>query len=281
MSRTALPLMGLALLLAAGPSWGERASRFEAGGGVTAFTFPNYAGASGERTLVLPFPYFRYTSKRLRVGDGGAQTRLDLRLRLGVSGGGSLPGGNDQPPRDGMPRLLPSAELGPSLDWRLGDLGRAQERWQLRLPLRAILATDLRESEFIGYTFAPSLSYGRAVGRPERRGVLVVSAGSRFATGRHHDYFYGVDPAFAREGRPAFDAPGGYGGSSLSLAFSEGTGRWRWGAFARYGYLGGAAFVDSPLVETRSVVSGGVFLSFRLYQTRPPRSLGDEEVLFE
>jgi outer membrane scaffolding protein for murein synthesis (MipA/OmpV family) len=41
--------------------------------------------------------------------------------------------------------------------------------------------------------------------------------------------------------------------------------RWRVGAFASYDWLEGVAFEDSPLVRTRSAVTAGVFVTYRLY----------------
>jgi MipA family protein len=257
--------------------------RLEVGVGLSAFAYPNYPGSDRGQVGVLPFPSLRYTSERLRVGGDGARARLPLnpRASFSLSGSGSLPGGRDEPPRQGMPRLLPTVELGPTLDLELGPLDDIRQRYRLSFPVRAVIATDLRDTETAGWVFNPTLRAGFRVGDPKRARVISVSFGSRWATGRHHGYYYDVADAFVTPERPGFAASGGYGGSSIGLAWSEGHKRWRWGLFGRYTALEGARFRNSPLVETDSVIAGGVFISYRLYQNRPPDERIESDPLLE
>lgn len=257
--------------------------RLEAGIGISAFAYPNYPGSDRGQFGVLPFPSLRYTSERLRLGGDGARARLPLnpRASFSLSGSGSLPGGRNEPPREGMPRLLPTVELGPTLDLELGPLDNSDRRYRASFPLRAVIATDLRNTETAGWVFNPTIRVGFRVGDPERARVISLSLGSRWASGRHHAYYYDVADAFITPERPGFAASGGYGGSSLGLSWSEGHKRWRWGVFSRYTSLEGARFRNSPLVETESVVSGGVFISYRLYQNRPPDDVIRSESLLE
>ena len=257
--------------------------RLEVGIGLSAFAYPNYPGSDRGQVGVLPFPSLRYTSERLRVGGDGARARLPLnpRASFSLSGSGSLPGGRDEPPRQGMPRLLPTVELGPTLDLELGPLDDSRQRYRLSFPVRAVIATDLRDTETAGWVFNPTFRAGFRVGDPERARVISVSFGSRWATGRHHAYYYDVADAFVTPERPGFSASGGYGGSSIGLSWSEGHKRWRWGLFGRYTSLEGARFRNSPLVETNSVIAGGVFISYRLYQNRPPDDRIESDPLLE
>lgn len=257
--------------------------RFEAGIGLSAFAYPNYPGSDRGQVGVLPFPSIRYTSERLRLGGDGARARVPLnpRASFSLSGSGSLPGGRDEPPRQGMPRLLPTIELGPTLDLELGPLDDTRQRYRASFPVRAVIATDLRDTEMAGWVFNPTLRAGFRVGDPDRARTISISIGSRWATGRHHAYYYDVKDAFITPERPGFAASGGYGGSSIGLSWSEGHKRWRWGIFGRYTNLDGARFRNSPLVETDSVVAGGVFISYRLYQNRPPDDGIQDEPLLE
>lgn len=257
--------------------------RFEAGVGLSAFAYPNYPGSDRGQVGVLPFPSLRYTSERLRVGGDGARARLPLnpRTSFSLSGSGSLPGGRNEPPRQDMPRLLPTVELGPTLDLELGALDEKDRRYRASFPVRAVIATDLRNTEAVGWVFNPTFRAGFRVGDPERARVISVSVGSQWASGKHHAYYYDVAEAFITSERPGFAASGGYGGSSIGLGWSEGHKRWRWGVFGRYTSLEGARFRNSPLVETDSVVAGGVFISYRLYQNRPPDDVIRDEPLLE
>lgn len=245
--------------------------RLELGIGASAFAYPNYPGSDRGQVGALPFPYVRYTSERLRLGGDGARARLPLnpRASFSLSGSGSLPGGRDEPPRQGMPRLLPTLELGPTLDVELGALDRANRRYRLSFPLRAVIATNLKDSEAAGWVFNPTFRAGFRVGKPEHARVVSVSLGSRWASGEHHAYYYDVADAFITPERPGFAASGGYGGSALGLSWSEGRNLWRWGVFGRYTRLDGARFRNSPLVESDSAIAGGLFISYRLYQNRP------------
>jgi MipA family protein len=257
--------------------------RLELGVGASVFAYPNYPGSDRGQIGALPFPYVRYTSERLRLGGEGARARLPLnpRASFSLSGSGSLPGGRDEPPRQGMPRLLPTLELGPTLDLELGALNDARRRYRLSFPLRAVIATDLRDAEAVGWVFNPTFRAGFRVGKPEHARVVSVSLGSRWANGDHHAYYYNVDNAFVTPERPGFAASGGYGGSSIGLSWSEGRKRWRWGVFGRYTSLEGARFRNSPLVKSDSAVAGGLFISYRLYQNRPAEGGVPTEPLLE
>ena len=50
---------------------------------------------------------------------------------------------------------------------------------------------------------------------------LGLVAGARFGDRHNHAYYYGVAGSFARPGRPAYDAPGGYSGAQLIVALSK------------------------------------------------------------
>jgi outer membrane scaffolding protein for murein synthesis (MipA/OmpV family) len=125
----------------------------------------------------------------------------------------------------------------------------------LRLPVRAVMTTDLTLEGFTAY---PHVS---ADLRPGGWNVG-LQAGPLFGTRRYHEYFYSVAPQFANAERAAYDARGGYSGA---MALASITRRFRriWlGAFARYDTLKGAAFEASPLVRRDHSFMWGVALAW-------------------
>jgi outer membrane scaffolding protein for murein synthesis (MipA/OmpV family) len=91
---------------------------------------------------------------------------------------------------------------------------------------------------------------------------LGASTGLLFASRRFHQYFYGVDAQFSSATRPAYAAHGGYSGMQFTVALSKRYRQFWIGCFARYDYLDGAAFVDSPLVKSREAFATGIALSW-------------------
>ena len=93
-------------------------------------------------------------------------------------------------------------------------------------------------------------------------------AGPMFSDRRYNQYFYGVDPAFATAGRPAYNAGGGYAGTQLIAALSK---RYRdfWiGGFAKWDTLNNAVFADSPLVKTNQSFAAGFAVAWILGESK-------------
>jgi outer membrane protein len=253
----------LALLLCASASLAHAELRpeWEFGAGATAFTLPDYRGSDESRAYLLPFPYVIYRGDKLRVDRGGVRGVLfeTDRVEFDLSMSATPPVDSDKNrARQGMPHLDPTLEVGPRLNFTMAR-DRARD-WALtfRLPVRAVIATDLSHAEGAGYVAYPHLTLET---RPVFFGGkwnLGLQAGPLFATGRYHRYFYAVDPQFATPERPAYEARGGYSGA---LALASITRRFRsvWvGAFARYDTLKGAAFESSPLMRRDYSVMAGV-----------------------
>lgn len=224
---------------------------------------PDYSGSANISTTVLPVPYFAYRGERLQISRDGLVARLfnTTNLRLGVSGSASLPGNESQQGvRRGMPRLLPTFEIGPSLEWRLGDVGG---RWDLRLPVRAVAAADLDEFESIGWLTNPHLRFeqGRMLGDWTIEGA--VTTGPLWASREYHRYFYRVGSQFATPLRPAYEPAGGYSGARATAFLGLRRGAWRVGLGVGHDLLAGAVIRDSPLVETgyATYIAMGVFYS--------------------
>lgn len=248
----------------------ETEPRWELGLGAAGLTIPDYRGSKERGNYVLPLPYGTYTGDVLAVDREGIRGKLfrSERLRLDLSLDAAPPAKSDSGARAGMPQLDPVIEGGVSLivDFR----PHARDGWSLNFPLRAALATDVRHTQSLGWVFSPHIKYAAVHGRLE----YDVSAGPLYAAEEHHDYYYEVAPAFAAAGRPAYDARGGYSGSRITFTLSKHFGRFWAGVFARYDDLGGAAFADSPLVETQHAFMAGAAIAWilaRSEETVPPK----------
>jgi outer membrane protein len=257
----------LALLLCASASMARAELRpeWEFGVGATAFSLPDYRGSDESRAYLLPFPYVIYRGDKLRVDRGGVRGVLfeTDHVEFDLSMSATPPVDSDKNrARRGMPRLDPTLEIGPRLNVTLVR-DRANDRaLTFRLPLRAVIATDLSHAEGAGYVAYPHLSFDTRPTFFGGRWNLGLQAGPLFATQRYHRYFYAVDPQFATPERPPYAASGGYSGT---LAVASITRRFRsvWvGAFARYDTLKGAAFEASPLMRRDYSLMAGVALAW-------------------
>ena len=260
-------LLALSLPAAAAtPPSAQPLPQFEAGVGGAMGAVPTYRGSSHYGVVALPFPYFAYRGERLRVGRQGAGLRA-LRwedFHVGVSGALAVPGdGGDDPAREGMPDLDPTLEFGPSLDWRQASGNTA---WCLCVPIRFATATDFGHWQGIGWLAHPQFRVRRVSGA-EFTLITTAAIGPKFAEHRYHDYFYEVRPAYATAARPAYDAPGGYGGLGGGVSLFARKGAWGAGVGLAVDWLEGAAFEDSPLVKARASASVGVWVIYSLWSS--------------
>lgn len=240
---------------AAGPLW-------ELGLGAAAVRLPDYRGSDQGRTYLLPLPYVVYRGKWLRADRDGARALLleSGRVKVDVSVAASVPTrSRDNVARSGMPDLAPSLEIGPNLNVGLLESADKRMRLDLRLPVRAAVAVQ-RSPKTIGATFSPNLNLDiKRIAGGWNVGLL---GGPLFADRRYHDYYYGVDSAYATPQRPAFQARGGYAGWQALAAASRRYGRMWVGGFVRYDNLRGAVFEASPLVRRDHEIAVGVGVSW-------------------
>lgn len=239
--------------------------RIEAGIGGLAMVLPDYRGSDHYGSRVLPIPLLVYRTERVQLTREGLRARLFAaeRFTASLSAAASLPGSDDNPDRAGMPKLDPTFEAGPSLDYLVHDRGRL--RVKLRLPARATTAVDGLHLKDVGWVFVPHLR----VDLHERPGRWewshLASLGAAWASEDYHEYFYGVAPQYATATRPAYDAHGGYSGARASWSSAVHRERWRFGVFLSYDWMRGAAFDGSPLFRTDHSLVSGVYFSYRLY----------------
>ncbi|MBV60387.1 MAG: hypothetical protein CMH65_03715 [Nevskiales bacterium] len=242
---------------------------WEVGFAAAGSTFPDYRGADQYSVFGLPAPYAAYRGERFRLSREGASASLfeELNAELSLSLATSLPGdADDNPNREDMPDIDATFEIGPSLDF---VLQREPGGWthRLRIPARAVMATDLQSVSSIGWLLHPNLEASRNWLAGSTAWGLTLSVGPLFATEKYHDYFYDVQPQFARLDRPAYDAGGGYSGARANVILTWRRGDTRIGTFMLYDNLSGATFADSPLVDTEHSLIIGVGIARRIWRS--------------
>jgi len=267
-------LAGLLLLAAAQPGRCEDLPLWEAGIGVAGISSPSYRGADDMRYYVLPVPYAIYRGKILKADkDGVRGVFLDTeQIKINTSLTASLPvSGDDYAPRQGMPDLKPTVEIGPSLDLRLWRSEDRRRQLDLRLPVRFGVTIE-SSPRTIGWAFSPRLNLDLQDPLGLTGWSLGLLAGPLFGTQRYHNYFYTVEPIYATPTRPAYEAEGGYAGFQLIAAVSKRFPRYWVGAFVRYDTLQGAVFQDSPLVQSNHYLAVGLGVAWVLGEssTRVP-----------
>jgi outer membrane scaffolding protein for murein synthesis (MipA/OmpV family) len=255
MRRLIICLVGF--LLAAASTHISRAEElplWEVGLGFAGLSLPDYRGSNQQRFYALPMPYLVYRGDFLRL-DGNELSGLLFhteRVRLNISADASMPVNSTRnTARIGMPDLDPTFQIGPAIEVCLFKDTNSERVVQFRLPVRAVIATDLSRWNAIGFVASPQLTFDlRNIG-PGGGWNLGLAVGPLFATEPYHDYYYEVSPRFAVPGfRPAYDAQAGYSGSLLILSATKRFSHVWFGAFARYDELSGATFENSPLMRT-------------------------------
>jgi outer membrane protein len=239
----------------------EELPLWEAGVGITGLSIPDYRGSDEYRGYFLPLPYLVYRGQTLRVDRKGMYGLLfeSERVVLNISGDLGVPvNSGKNSARTGMPNLDPAGQIGPSLEVCLFSKCDADRVVQFRLPVRAVVATNLSRFTGIGFVANPQLNFDFKNIGPGGGWNFGFALGPLFATERYHDYYYQVSPQYAiPDIRPSYDAKAGYSGSVLVLALSKRFDHFWFGAFARYDELTGAVFENSPLMKTRHSFMGG------------------------
>ncbi len=271
----------LSLLALAAPAHADdRLPLWEVGMSVSGVTHPDYRGSRHYNVTPLPLPYFVYRGDKFRITREGVKAELLERphFKIDLSVAASLPnsGNTDDTPREGMPRLLPTFEVGPSFDYWFTPDTPGQWHARLRVPVRAVAGFNVKRSRRVGFLAYPHLQFDRSTSIDDWKLSWSLGAGALWAEHDYHNYFYGVDPQYVTAERPEYHARPGYSGARAGGFLSTGRGRWRAGAGVTLDWLDGAVFRDSPLVETRHALVAGVFFTYRLWSS--DERVGEEEV---
>ena len=237
---------------------------WEFGLGLGAVAFEDYRGSKTTHAYPVPTPYFRYNGEFLKADREGIRGTFFIRewLELNLSGNATTPGYSERI-RSGMPTLKSTLEVGPALDFHLLRADEGRIKLDLLTPVRAAFVVE-SPPHSIGWTFTPRVNLDILDPFGYTGWNFGVQAGPLFADYRYNDYFYEVAPQYATLARPAYQARGGYTGSQAVTALSKRFPKFWFGAYLRYDTLAGAAFADSPLVQTKSYWSGGFGFAWML-----------------
>ena len=248
----------------------EQKPVWEIGFGVGAIYIPDYRGSNEGRVYALPYPYFIYRGDIIKVDRqtiSGKIFKTD-RVLLDVSFYGSVPVDSDKnDARAGMEDLDPSFEIGPALDITIWKSRENKFAVKVNLPVRAVFSTDFESVTYEGWIMSPRLNLEKGDVIPGTGLNLGVSVGPIFADNGYHDYFYSVEPTYATPWRPAYNAKGGYSGTTLTVGLNKVYKRLRLNAFVSADFLQGAVIEDSPLVKRETSLMGGVSIAWVFFQS--------------
>jgi MipA family protein len=220
-----------------------------------------YPGADQQVKRVIPLPYAIYRGQWLRSENNTIGLRAlktpTTELDIGFAGSfGSR--ASESRVRQGMPDIGTLVEFGPRLKVQLGALElplAGTGKLQVQAPLRGVFDLSNRFASR-GLAFEPELSW---VTRTAGGIGWGVNVGALMGSEKLADTFYEVAPAYARLGRPVYDAKAGL--ISLRAGISGGyrvAPDWFVFAFARVDSVAGAKNRDSPLVQRRDGASAGI-----------------------
>ncbi len=235
---------------------------WELGVGIGYLNAPHYRGSKTRADLALPFPYAIYRGDILKVDrDEGITGKIfkSDRLNLDISLAGSIPvPKTDASARAGMPSLDLLFEIGPELEYNLWRSDNREHNLWLKLPYRFVFSVGDPLMEYQGWTLSPFINYKIKL---RQFGAIMrysASLGPIFAGSKFHNYFYEVDPQFAKPERQPYVADSGYSGSRITISIARNARKYFVGIFARYDNLDNAVFADSPLVETTDYFVYGI-----------------------
>jgi outer membrane protein len=231
---------------------------WELGLGVGAVSGPDYRGSKQTHNYIAPIPYFIYRGKFIQSDREGVRGQFidteTLEFSLSLSAN-ITPESDKNKLREqlGLRSLGSTLEVGPAVNINLtGDTLR--EGWLLSLPLRGVFAIGGDDAGYIGYVLQPQLVFRQRWHNLSFTYRTSVS----YASADYHAYYYSIGAAHATTDFPAYKATAGYSGWANQASVSHQLGDWRFGLFVRHDYLGGTKFVDSPLIETKNSLRGGI-----------------------
>lgn len=247
---------------------------WEAGAIGAVFNTPGYPAAKGQHSNYLALPYVVYRGETWRIGDGAVARAVAVdkkNYELDVSLNGSFNADSaDNEARQGMPDLDYLFEVGPQLKIHLFDSANttaSEGKFALDVQARAVFATDFSYLEHQGYIFHPRLSY-RHQGWLGQGSALTLSVAPSWGSETLLDYFYQVNQEFASAQRPAYDAQGGYLGTTVALGLTyQASHNIRVFVGGNLSFYQGSANSASPLFKDNITYAWGLGLSWRIYQS--------------
>ena len=217
---------------------------------------PHYRGSDEYKEYYLPLPYFIYRGKVLRSNREGVRGIFweNNRFETGLSLNGNPPVDGDNEARRGMPELGAILEVGPMLKCYIADRDHPDPFYAM-FAARMAVSVDTGDLGMAAQGFRGDLKliYRNYTWLEDQHIDFGFNAGVDFADSECNRYFYEVDPAYATADRPAYSPEGGYAGFSLSANATKQLNKRLWlGVYYRWDNISGAAYADSPLVNTEN-----------------------------
>ncbi len=251
------------------PAIAQEKPLWEVGLGIASIQLPAYRGAVETSSEVLPIPYLVYRGEFVKADKDGVRGVLfdSDRFEINLSFAASPPVNSQNiKVRRNMPDLLPSLELGPSMDIRLWQSSDQATELKLFVPVRAAFTLE-SNPQYIGWQFGPRINLDVSNPWGMQGWTLGTVGGPVFGSREQHSFFYGVAPQHATADRPAYEAKAGYAGLQVLAALWKRYPSYWLGGFVRYDSVSGAVFEDSPLATQKGRFAGGIAISWILGQS--------------
>ena len=263
-----LPTGLLALIFVGQPAKAEETQTndqtlLEIGVGVSIVDIPHYAGSEESEQYALPFPFFKYQSKKVSLNRDGLKRYLmrGENWDLDLSFSGTIPlDSDDNRAREGMPDLDWVGLVGPAFNYSL--YRNKNHELKLTVPLRFGVATDFRDFDYVGWDFSPKVQWRTKIKNSFVEWNTTASFELEYADSKYNSYYYSVDDAYVTETRDAYFAESGFGGYKMTLGINRREGNFWIGAFTRYRNLSDAKYVNSPLVTTEQNFYSGLAVAW-------------------
>jgi len=254
------------LLMAQGDSHAIEKPLWELGLGIGGVHQPCYVGTRQRCNNGFPVVLPIYRGEFFKSDEKGVRAELveEERYRFHISADFNFAVDSDDiDQREDMPDIDNLLQLGPSFEYT--TYRDDSTRIFLAIPLRLVFEIDGSGVDSAGYTLSPGIVCRRQLKANSWR--VTTSIRALFRTEAFNSLYYTVQPQFARAGRPAYRAGGGFSGARLQLAFTSNTPRNLTVLFIRYDNISGSVFEDSPLVETNESFSVGLLFSHYLFKS--------------
>ena len=246
----------------------EKLPLYEYGVTAIAAQLPHYRGSNEYTTYAFPFPYLIYRGERIKANRDGVRGIFwrNQHFETDISFSGNPPVPDDNEARAGMGELDGLVEIGPALRYYFYEYSE-REAFFLQWNIRAGFSVGFDDGLDVSYQGLISdcaLVYRNASLFRDKNIRFDLNTGPQFGDSELHSYFYEVAPEYVTATREQYSGEAGYAGWQLSGSILKELTPKLWLSFyGRYMNSSGAAFEDSPLVETNNNYVLGTILLWK------------------
>ena len=231
-------------------------------------TLPHYRGSDEYSSYAFPLPYFIYRGKRIKANRDGVRGVFwrNKHFETDLSLSGNPPVTDDNDARVGMGELDGLIEIGPALRYYFYEYGERESfflQWNIRAGF-SFGVDDGLDVSYQGLISDCSIVYRNASFFRDEKIRFHLKTGPQFGDNEFHSYFYEVAPQYVNETRSEYRGEAGYAGWQISGSIlKELTPKFWLSLYGRYMNSAGAAFEESPLVETSNNYVVGTLLLWK------------------